>query len=224
MQATGKAQSDPTSGFDPTNPYVGLDPRFYSTICEHLSLWNGKVIEQWNNRDGINWGQYRSNLARQRTGYFLRKFMYESGSGNDQIWPYMRLADVYLMYAEALNEAQGPQTDCYTYLNLVRNRAVMPSITEGKTKEELREIILHEREIELVFEDQNFLDYRRLKRGYKIGNTVYGIDIRKDLITGTYTYTKEKLEDRVWKDNWYLDPFPQYEIDKKQGLIQNPGW
>lgn len=225
MQATGKPQSDPTSGFDPTNPYIGLDPRFYATICEHLSKWNGVVTQQWNNRDGVNYGTGRSNLTMQHTGYFLRKFMFEDTWVCDHIWPYMRLADLYLMYAESLNEAQGPQPDCYTYLNMVRNRAGIPSIAIGKTKDQLREIILHEREIELVFEDINFLDFRRTLRGpEKYGNDVYGADIRKNLITGEFTYGREKLESRVWKNNWYLDPFPQYEINKRQGLVQNPGW
>ncbi|NJK95556.1 MAG: RagB/SusD family nutrient uptake outer membrane protein, partial [Bacteroidales bacterium] len=56
----------------------------------------------------------------------------------------MRLADAYLMYAEALNEAQGPVNDCFTYLNKVKTRAGMPEVNSASSKEELRDVIVRE--------------------------------------------------------------------------------
>ncbi|NJO67932.1 MAG: RagB/SusD family nutrient uptake outer membrane protein [Bacteroidetes bacterium] len=57
----------------------------------------------------------------------------------------MRLADAYLMYAEALNEAQGPVNDCFTYLNKVKTRAGMPEVNSASSKEELRDVIVREK-------------------------------------------------------------------------------
>ncbi|NJK93780.1 MAG: RagB/SusD family nutrient uptake outer membrane protein, partial [Bacteroidales bacterium] len=56
-----------------------------------------------------------------------------------------------------------------------------------------------------------------------LGQPVYGMDIRK-LPDGTFTYTREKIEDRFWSEFWYLWPIPYSEIIRSQSLVQNPGW
>lgn len=232
LMKNGKAQDDPTSGFDPNNPYINLDPRFYATIAQNGSKWNTRTVETWNNRTGgntvgVDFGYHCRDISISKTGYLLRKFCLESLSngttGSTAIWPYMRLADAYLMYAEALNEAQGPQPDCFTYLNKVRARAGMPNVTGISSKDDLREVILREREVELALEDIHYFDVKHLKRGDILGKPVYGMDIRKKT-DGTFTYTREKIEDRFWSDFWYLWPIPYSEMIRSQALVQNPGW
>lgn len=237
LMKNGKPQNDPTSNFDPSNPYANLDPRFYATIAQNLSKWGSRTVELWNNRTGgnavgVDFGFHRRDLSVSKTGYLLRKFCLESVSAttngnNYAIWPYMRLADLYLMYAEALNEAQGPKPDCFTYLDKVRARAGMPDVDNTITsKDSLREVILREREIELAMEDIHYYDVKSLKRGNILGEPVYGIDIRRvgSSAPYTYTYTKEKLEDRFWADYWYLWPIPNFDMIRSKALVQNPGW
>ncbi|HAZ02575.1 MAG: hypothetical protein A2W90_07855 [Bacteroidetes bacterium GWF2_42_66] len=232
LMKNGKAQDDPASGFDPNNPYVNLDPRFYATIAENGSKWNTRTVETWNNRTGgsalgVDFGYHCRDLSSCKTGYLTRKFCLESlsnGSANSTaIWPYMRLADAYLMYAEALNEAKGPQPDCFTSLNKVRDRAGIPGVSGVSSKEELREIIIRERDVEFALEDIHYFDVKHLKRGYILGQPVYGMDIRKKP-DGTFTYTREKIEDRFWSDFWYLWPIPYNDMIRSQALVQNPGW
>lgn len=232
LMKNGKAQDDPTSGFDPNNPYINLDPRFYATIAENGSKWNTRTVETWNNRTGgstlgVDFGYHSRDLSVSKTGYLLRKYCLESlsngNAGSTAIWPYMRLADAYLMYAEALNEAKGPQPDCFTYLNKVRDRAGMPGVSGISSKDALREIILREREVELALEDIHYFDVKHLKRGNILGEPVYGMDIRKKP-DGTFTYAREKVEDRFWSDFWYLWPIPYTDMIRSQALVQNPGW
>ncbi len=232
LMKNGKAQDDPTSGFDPAKPYLNLDPRFYATIAENGSKWNTRTVETWNNRTGgstvgVDFGFHRRDISSSKTGYLLRKYCLESlsnGNANSSaIWPYMRLADAYLMYAEALNEAQGPQPDCFTYINKVRARAGMPDVSGISSKDDLRQIIWRERDVELALEDIHYFDVKHLKRGNILGQPVYGMDIRKNT-NGSFTYTREKVEDRFWSDFWYLWPIPYSEMIRAQALVQNPGW
>jgi len=232
LMKNGKTQDDPTSGFDPANPYVNLDPRFYATIAQNGSKWNTRTVETWNNRTGgnvlgVDFGFHRRDLSTSKTGYLLRKYCDESLSAlnvsSTAIWPYMRLADLYLMYAEALNEAQGPMPDCFTYINKVRQRAGMPNVSSISSKDALREVIVRERDVELALEDIHYFDLKHLKRGDILGQPVYGMDIRKKS-DGTFTYTREKIEDRFWKDFWYLWPIPYTDMIRAQALVQNPGW
>ncbi len=232
LMKNGKAQDDPTSGFDPAKPYLNLDPRFYATIAENGSKWNTRTVETWNNRTGgstvgVDFGFHRRDLSTSKTGYLLRKYCLESlsnGTANaTAIWPYMRLADVYLMYAEALNESNGPLQDCFTYINKVRTRAGMPEVSGISSKDDLRQIIWRERDIEMALEDIHYFDVKHLKRGNILGEPIYGVDIRKKT-DGTFTYTREKIEDRFWKDYWYLSPIPEYDMIRSDALVQNPGW
>lgn len=233
VKTTGKPQNDPASGFNAADPYKNLDPRFYATIAENGSKWNTRTVELWNNRTGgsalgADFGFHRRDLSISKTGYLLRKFCQENltnSSGNSTaIWPYMRLADGYLMYAEALNEAKGPSADCYKYLNKVRSRAGMPDVAAIASKEEMREVIIRERDVELALEDIHFFDVKHLKRGKAtFGEPIYGVDIRKKP-DGSFTYTKEKIEDRFWADSWYLHPIPYFEMIRSKALVQNPGW
>lgn len=84
--------------------------------------------------------------------------------GQIEIAIYARLAEIYLNYAEALNEAKGPIDEVYKYVNLIRNRSGLPNLRIGLSKEEMRERIHHERRIELAFEaGHRYFDCHRWK-------------------------------------------------------------
>jgi hypothetical protein len=159
MRATGMSQNQPGSGFDSLHPYVGLDTRFYETIVWHRSTYSG--ITQWLDQES-----YYIKNGQNLTGYFLRKFHPRVTTDQSVFtYPYLRMADLYLMYAECLNEAYGPShPDIYEYIGKVRERAGMPNFETYFDKVLLRERILKERAIELAFEESRYYDLRRWKR------------------------------------------------------------
>ena len=110
---------------------------------------------------------------------------------------YMRLAELYLIRAEALNEYSGPQQQVYDDLNRIRVRSGMPNVKTGVAQAEMRETIAHERSIELFYEDQRWFDLRRtLQSERKIPVNIYKPVIKKWYHTTTdawpYKITYEK--------------------------------
>jgi hypothetical protein len=165
-----------------------------------------------------------------KTGYYMRKFLSESANwgpgtaGNvRRPWVIFRYAEVLLNYAEALNEAQGPVAEVYTYMNQLRTRATMPALPAGLSKDAMRTRIRKERQVELCFEDHRFFDVRRWKTGEQVFNRpVTGMRITK---TGnTFTYNRFTVENRIFNAKMYRFPFPQNELNKVKNLAQNPGW
>lgn len=226
---SGKAISDPTSGYDPQNPYVGRDPRLNQFIIYNGATFKTgsltRAVETYEGgRDNVP-----SNVNSTKSGYYLRKFL--SGNATYNItgttsvrrpWVLFRYAEVLLNYAEALNEFQGPTDEVYKAVNAVRNRSVMPSLS-GLTQEQMRERIKNERRVELCFEEQRFFDVRRWKEGSTYLNTsVKGMKITK--VGTALSYAPFVIENRVFADKNYWYPFQQSELNKANKLVQNPGY
>ena len=157
-------------------------------------------------------------------------------------------------YAEALNEAYGPEEEdpngmlrslseeeeeggictAKDAINAIRTRVGMPELRPEQyaSQAAMRETIHHERQIELCFEGHRFYDVRRWKEGEKFGQPIHGIKITptgfgSDSRPTGYTYEVVKVEDRVWEDKMYWWPIPYSEVVKykKSGsFTQNPGW
>jgi hypothetical protein len=171
-----------------------------------------------------------SNVNTTKTGYYMRKFLYDAAnwavnlaSNVRRPWVHIRYAEVLLNYAEALNEAQGPVTDVYTNINLIRTRAGMPVLPSGLTKDQMRLRIQNERRVELCFEEHRFFDVRRWKKGEEFFNKpVSGMRITKN---GTMlTYEVFTVENRIFTDKNYRFPFQQSELNRATKLVQNLGW
>jgi starch-binding outer membrane protein, SusD/RagB family len=114
-----------------------------------------------------------------------------------------RYADLLLIKAEAENEVNGPTTAAYTELNKVRTRAGLPNLTAGLTKDQFRDAVLLERNLELAMEEHRWFD---LKRTDRLKSTL--------IATG-----------RTWNDKYFLFPIPQAEIDaSNKKVVQNPGY
>jgi hypothetical protein len=140
----------------------------------------------------------------------------------------MRLPEVYLSIAEALNELDRG-SEAYSYINMVRARVAMPGLKAGMDKVTLRNAILRENVLEYAYEQVRFFDLNRWKRSdiWKTTAQLTGLTITK--VGSGFTYTKKPTPDpRVSFQNFnprlYLEPIPVGEINKKYGLIQNPGW
>lgn len=219
---------DPGSGYDPANPYVDRDPRLrYSVYVEGDILPNGNTFDpKPNSGTGDAVG---STFLVSPTGFNVKKYINvedlatPNNSGINLIL--LRYAEVLLTYAEAKIELNQIDNTVYDAINEVRSRldVNMPAIADGKSQEELREIVRRERLVELAFEGQRFYDIRRWRiAGDVMPGKVYGM---------TYTDTEGELQTvevtawtNVWSDRNYLWPIPQGELDLNASLGQNPNW
>ena len=220
-------KDDPS--YNPQNPYVNRDPRFYASILYNGALFKGRQVEMFtpggkDSPEGID-GKDASV-----TGYTVRKFVDESitnpsaaNTGNTP-WIFFRYAEILLNYAEA-QYFLGDESTCRDFINMVRSRpgVEMPPVTESGAA--LLTRLQHEREIELVFEEHRYFDVRRWKIApVTLNSDAVKMVVQKDQATGETLYTPQVFQDRQFFDKNYLAPIPQSEIDKDPALEQNPGY
>ena len=227
----GKDITDPTSGYDPANPYANRDPRMDYTVSR-----NGVLMYKVNsaptvlhtyldesNGDGFGQGT--------PTGYYVNKMCDENVvpnwfNGTQRCYPMIRFAELLLNYAEALNEFSGPNSDVYAAVELIRKRAgLVPfNLPSGLTTEEMRSVIQHERQVELAFEEHRFWDVRRWKIAAQTDNMMMkGMRIT-NLGSDNYTYEVVNVRQHSFREPMYLWPIPQVEAAKSTDLLQNQGY
>lgn len=226
--ADGTPIDAPGSGWDASDPWANRDVRLYETALVNGDVYQGRTAELWiGGRERQN-----ANFKGTASGFGLRKFLLErnnaSAIGSVVHWPYLRLAEIYLSYAEAANEVNGgPTAEAYAAVNMVRNRAGLNDLPAGLSQEEFREAVLQERALEFGYEEVRWFDIIRWKREDLFTQTLHGVNTT-DNGGGTFTYEVFELPPRYWQDNWspkwYLSAFPPDEINKNYGLVQNPGW
>ena len=208
------------------NPYSNRDPRLALTIVTNNSSFKGRAMECWEG------GKDAPPIARtSRTGYYLRKYVNAdlnlvTGQTSAHSWVIFRLAELYLNYAEALNEADPGNGDVVTYINKVRKRSGvnMPDLPSGLDQSQMRERIYNERRVELAFEDHRLWDARR----WMIATSVFAAPIKGVKISKTsddqFNYSVVEVEPRTFLPKMNFYPFPQNEIFIDEALIQNPLW
>lgn len=215
---------DSNGGADLIAKYAELDPRFKQTMSYTNSYYTARdpIAQIYNGgKDYVNC----------KGGVWLRKYMPRNATTasfvmNDIIF---RVNELYLNYAEALNEASGPMQEAYDAVNAIRIRSGMPNLPKGLTKEQFRQRVRNEIAIEMVNDDHRFWDVKRWlvaeEEGVMKGN-FEGLQItRSGTSTANYKYAWKPyvFETRTFNKNMYLHPFPQNEV-LKGNLIQNPGW
>jgi starch-binding outer membrane protein, SusD/RagB family len=231
MKTTGKPISDPTSGYNPQLPYSNRDPRLAANVLYNDAVWQGRKIEMWSGgRDYLS-----GNVTYTATRYYCRKLWPEvyirNVSGTALVnFVYFRYAEVLLNYAEAQNEAVGPDASVYSAINQVRARTsvAMPPLPAGLTQSQMRDRIRNERAVELAFEDHRWYDIMRWKAGPQIvAQPMYGMNVVRNT-NGTFTYSKELLPanmQKIYLDYMHRYPVPRSEIYKSKGILQqNQGW
>jgi len=222
--------------------HFNREPRFYADLAFDGSVWymqNGT----WTIKAKSGQAQSRkSAFGYSATGYFTKKlvnwkFVIQDGqaySTETYPWPMIRLSDLYLLYAEALNESDKPYAEALEYVNKVRNRAGLQSVeaswtnfstnpTKFTTKEGLREIIHRERLIELAFEGQRFWDLRRWKETATLNSAVNGWDIDQ-ADEAAYYRPKLLFSQKFTAPRDYFWPVKENNIIVNPNLVQNPGW
>ncbi|MDT3405306.1 RagB/SusD family nutrient uptake outer membrane protein [Mucilaginibacter terrae] len=212
------------------NAWANREPRFYVGITYTGSKWlntnSGEVITDIFAHG--NSGKATGGNDYSTTGYMVRKNV-STGTWYDggRSLVMLRLAQLYLDYAEALNEAEPGNADILKYLNLIRERAGIPqygssSLPAPASQAAMREAIRKERRVELAFENVRFFDVRR----WKIAE-----DTQKGPIKGLTVdadppnfFNVVTLETRVFQKKHYLFPIPQADINSDKQLKQNTGW
>lgn len=220
-------------GNDLNQKYADMEQRFKQTFAYNLSYWNVDfpVVQLWQ-ADPANKITAGAHLNKCTGGVWMHKFLPDALRQNVGVYPFeslFRLAEAYLYYAEALNEAQGPIPAAYDAINAIRNRSGLPNLTPGLTKEQFRVEVRLEFTIEMAYDDHRFWNLRRWmtaeEEGVMKGN-MYGIKIYR-IIPATnpvqYRYVPYVFESRVFHRRFYLHPFPQSEVNKNY-IIQNPGY
>ncbi len=207
-------------------PYANRDPRLGLNIILNNTPYKGRNVESFTGgRDG------KGIVNATKTGYYLKKHANENlnlllGNTSVKSWNLFRLAEIFLNYAEALNEATPGVADIKTFVDRVRTRTgvALPALPAGLSQAEMRERIRNERRIELAFEDHRGWDVRRWQQGPQfLGAPLMGVDIVRNA-DGTFKYTPVEVEKRVFEPKMYLYPIPQGELNASKGLVQNPGW
>lgn len=227
--------TDDNSSFIPTFPYRDRDPRLEAFILYDNGMIGSKgPIRTYVNAapDGIG---EQSNST--RTGYYAKKFLNPGAvispipANANHFYTHIRFTEVFLNYAEAANEAWGPDgagtsgISARDVIAAIRNRAgilapdsYLESVTD---KQEFRELIRNERRIELCFEGHRFYDIRRWKEIDVMKSPVTGVSITQGF-PAKYEY--KVIENRDFKDHMIYGPIPYNEALKYDELLQNSGW
>jgi len=187
------------------NQFKNRDPRLYASIWYTGNAWSSYAPGY-----SFIWeGPGNNNSA---TGYNFRKLLDPAFASNPQwqaaqSFPLIRYAEVLLTYAEARNEASGPDASVYAALDSIRSRAGMPFVdqTVYSSQSTLRTLIRNERRIELAGEGTRYFDIRRWGIAANVMTTVY--DNRNTL-----------AQPRVWQANFVKLPYPQAAVDANADL------
>ncbi len=212
------------------NMWVNREPRFYVDVTYNGRIWlntttSSGVIKTETYYNG-NSGKRVGGNDYSPTGYIIRKNITQSYDNNNRAWVLLRLAKIYLDYAEALNESEPGNADIAKYVNLIRERAGIPALATGLSQDQMRAAIRKERRVELAFENARYFDVRRWKIAEQTdGGPFYGMNINAgNSVDDPAFYQRTVFENRVFQKKHYLWPVPQSEINVDKNLVQNTGW
>jgi len=250
-------------------PFKNREARFYASVMYDGMQWRNRPGDYavYDPYGQIQTGAYQTDPAQTNvdaywqgmdsrsgkgekwngtyTGYYLKKFIDPSLDGQTEKaevpWVFIRYTEIIFDYIEACIEL-GELPEAKTWLNKIRQRAMLPDITTGD-QDELMEAYRHERRIEMAFEEQRYWDVRRWMIAPNVPGIIgmHGIHIEATLKPGAgrqdvykydenlydYHYSRTDLsaqEARQWKDKCYFLPIHRDEINRNNLLVQNPGY
>ena len=248
----GLPLDDPESGFDPTHPWKNRDPRFYHDIVyDGVKVVEGAIEPDANRYANLyTGGTYRDDINESRTGYLLYKFIpmiannYDMGSTYNKLYidvPYLRLADCYLMYAEACAAVGGATASAKCSLtaldavNKIRERAGVAGVAAKFTgnKDKFMDEVRRERAVELAFEGHRFNDLRRWllldKAPYNIKTSQEFVragefDPKNPQNTEVSGFKEKTILTRHFTSKHWWMPLKKKDTSIYPEMFQNPGW
>jgi starch-binding outer membrane protein, SusD/RagB family len=211
----------------PDSMHLNRDPRLYGTLLYPGATFLGKIYNSYPDTANHTADFARKDFDATATGYQQLKYVDEAdypgitNSGINMI--IIRYADVLLMYAEAKIELGQTDATVTDAINLVRRRAGMPDIASGLSQTELRDVVRHERRVELALEGLRLFDIRRWRIAAQVmvGMT-HGIDYIDYRDQLQKTLDGEPRSFNQGRD--YLWPIPAREVTLNPNLTQNPGY
>lgn len=248
----GLPLDDPESGFDPTHPWKNRDPRFYHDIVyDGVKVVEGAIEPDANRYANLyTGGTYRDDINESRTGYLLYKFIpmiannYDMGETYNKLYidvPYLRLADCYLMYAEACAAVGGATASAKCSLtaldavNKIRERAGVAGVAAKFTgnKDKFMDEVRRERAVELAFEGHRFNDLRRWllldKAPYNIKTSQEFVragefDPKNPQNTEVSGFKEKTILTRHFTSKHWWMPLKKKDTSIYPEMFQNPGW
>lgn len=259
LPITNSAQADLSgSGYDPQFPWRDRDPRFYNDIVyDGVKVVQGTLAANMEAQRYANLytnGSYRDDRSGSRTGYMLYKFVPKTANNFDQGWnygqnlnikvPYMRLADIYLMYAEAVATgygspgatAPGFSKSAIDAINVIRDRATVGHVATqflGSSVEFMKEV-RRERAVELAFEGHRFND---LRRWHLLAEVPYTLKTAAEFdranplnatidtkLNKVVNYRERIILQRQFTEKHYWLPLKRADVNIYAEFYQNPGW
>lgn len=250
--ATADDIANMETGYTTARINFDREPRFYACVGFDGGKW---LMSSHPNRSDVGNYVVKSKFGQisygavegsySMTGYFIKKLVNwksqftSSTTGVEYSWPEIRLADIYLMYVEALNELEGPNGensgDLFFYIDEVRSRAGLDGVRKSwtefstnpaklTTKEGMRDIIQRERLNELAFEGSRYFDLLRWKLAESYLDTpITGWDVKQDDATAYYKTKTITYRQFIAPRDYFL-PIQNSELLVNPRLVQNPGW
>ncbi|MCF0173014.1 MAG: RagB/SusD family nutrient uptake outer membrane protein [Bacteroidales bacterium] len=249
------------AGYQTARKNFRREPRFYADLCFDGGRWgmygstlanvdcNSELLFSYQCRMNGPQSQLPSNTGGTLTGYFAKKlFPYQMSINTSASpaslttywypWPMIRLADLYLLYAEAVNEYEGPSGAhsqmMFNRIDAVRERAGIPGVKESwdtystapgryNSQTGMREIIHRERLIELAFESQRFWDLRRWKEAPAVySQGIWGYYVKASSPEEYYRIVQ--IAEQPFTTKNYFWPIMTSNIERNTNLVQNIGW
>jgi hypothetical protein len=232
--------------------HFNREPRFYAWVAFDKGVYFGAGRYKFETDRNVLYADYlnlkpagyQAGVSYSTTGYSVKKFygmhaVQETNSVNAGVFfpfPIFRLADLYLMYAEALNEAEGPtNADIFYYIDMVRDRAGLDGLKYSwdtytdypgyyNDKDNLREIIRQERAIELAFEGKRFWDLRRWRKITEFNEPPLGWYVEGETPEDFYNVTNLPKIPLRFTIKDYFWPIKESNLYVNRNLKQNYGW
>ena len=225
----GKFIDEAGSGYNDNKPFKDRDPRLKKIVLCPGEEYNGRI---YNPLDKLINGQsnddYHVNAAASRGGLLVKKHIYpmsvEDANNYDVNTMVIRLAEMYLTFAECALKTGSGKEEALRYINAIRERSGMPAVTSLTEK-----IVRYDRRVELAFEGLRYFDLKRWDLGPELlnGQAIGCRDGSVNSTTGEVTWNGNYiiLEERKFLPaRKYLLPIPQVELDRNENMVQNEGY
>ncbi len=258
--ANGLPLDDPDSGFDPSHPFKGRDPRFYHDIVfDGFKYINSSVSvdadKPYQYCQLYTGGNIRNDASGSRTGYYTQKLVPHTANKYDGVYnwngslhtylPYMRLADIYLMYAEACAAVDGAKGKASNFaktaedaINTLRDRVEAGHVAEKflSDNKKFMDEVRRERAVELAFEGFRFCDLQRwLLLSVAPYNQKTSQEFKRVESNDWYKnndpadaavvgWSEKTILTRNFGTKHYLFPLSDKDVYLYKELNQNPGW